>query len=335
MYRNMGGLPIDDRKASLMMGNVDIRFYRRLKQQLISLGLLVERDNCIANKRVEDEISEYVREYKRRRDAALIREAKKRNPAQKALLLPEVREKLGRSSDYFSMKFSSANHDASQQVSEKPNEINGCGATALAEPYQNCVLRADASGRARGRGLELELEEDKKIPLSEPSVSDQGKAKRARKDYPEQFEQFWSGYPDTRNNSKTQAYGEWVKLTETEKSMVLASLALFGAYCKENPDYRCVHAERYIKQRRFEGHQPKSATSNASAWWTNPQKAASIPIERWRQAIAQHANGVWPIDKLGPPPGTSSCVVPKQLLAELDLVRLYDANGIRRTESQH
>ena len=150
MYRNMGGLPIDDRKASLMMGNVDIRFYRRLKQQLISLGLLVERDNCIANKRVEDEISEYVREYKRRRDAALIREAKKRNPAQKALLLPEVREKLGRSSDYFSMKFSSANHDASQQVSEKPNEINGCGATTLAEPTRIVFYARTRAGERAG-----------------------------------------------------------------------------------------------------------------------------------------------------------------------------------------
>jgi hypothetical protein len=57
--------------------------------------------------------------------------------------------------------------------------------------------------------------------------------------------------------------------------------------------------------------------------------------DRWRKGITEHANGIWPLDKLGPPPGRPDCLVPKDLIAELRLTERYDERGIARQPIQH
>jgi hypothetical protein len=107
--------------------------------------------------------------------------------------------------------------------------------------------------------------------LSEPAkpVADDGvtlvdlpkarKSEKRRDDYPPGFQQFWIGYPTDPNMSKTSAFSEWEKLSRAEKETVIASLPAFNLYCRTHNDYRPVHAVRYLKDRRFEGHAESAA----------------------------------------------------------------------------
>lgn len=156
-----------------------------------------------------------------------------------------------------------------------------------------------------------------------------GKSKRKRRStlYSEAFEVFWTGYPDRTNNSKPKAFEEWERLAEPDQNAALASLPPFGAYCRKNPDYRCLHAERYLRDRRWESH---LAPAGGTPWWKDPAQIAQLTADRWLTGIARYANGVWDVGKLGPPPGHPECIVPQALVKELALTEKYDARGFAR-----
>jgi uncharacterized protein YdaU (DUF1376 family) len=99
---------------------------------------------------------------------------------------------------------------------------------------------------------------DKKISNKEERkniLSEVGRPPSARKAiiYDLAFEGFWKAYPDRRNNSKPAAFKEWQKLTDEDQRLATESLAAFSAYCRSQKDYRVVHCERYLRDRRFEG----------------------------------------------------------------------------------
>ncbi len=150
--------------------------------------------------------------------------------------------------------------------------------------------------------------------------------------YPDDFETFWSGYPDKTNNSKSAALAAWQRLPPDQRAQAIQSLPNFSKYCRDNPDYRPLHAERYLRHKRYEAHLTSVASSatyanGESAWWAKPDVVAGIDLNRWRNAISRHANGVWPVDKLGPPPGDPRCVIPPELIDELSLRKRYNASG--------
>lgn len=196
-------------------------------------------------------------------------------------------------------------------------------------------------GQAQGSNLTLSItstkEQDHTLsePGSDADVSVSARPKLGKRAYPEAFELFWRQYPDTRNNSKAKAFAEWRKLDATDRDLAFKALPGLARYCLENKDYRCVHAERFIRDRRFDGYaltttSPDGSASAAVVWWRDPEKVAAITDGQWRGSIAKHANGVWPPDKLGPAPGSPRCVVPKHIIAELKLTEKYDANGISK-----
>lgn len=80
------------------------------------------------------------------------------------------------------------------------------------------------------------------------------KSARTKKkfDYTADFESFWQSYPDRTNNSKPAAFEKWAALSEPERQAAAAAIPAFVAYCRSNPDYRVVHCERFLGQRRFE-----------------------------------------------------------------------------------
>lgn len=80
MYDRMGGFPYDDDRGATLL-RVDRRVYRRIRDQLIADGKFFRDGDVIRNARVESEITDYVREYRRRRAAALEREEAKRRAA--------------------------------------------------------------------------------------------------------------------------------------------------------------------------------------------------------------------------------------------------------------
>lgn len=133
--------------------------------------------------------------------------------------------------------------------------------------------RAEAArenGQRGGRPKSLE-NNDASYPVGLPSVA-QEKApisisiskgskinlepcpKRVRTAYPDQFEDFWKGYPTDANMSKKEAFDVWKRLSADKRLAAIASLSAFRLHCQANPDYRPIHACRYLSKERFEGH---------------------------------------------------------------------------------
>jgi hypothetical protein len=81
---------------------------------------------------------------------------------------------------------------------------------------------------------------------------------------------------------------------------------------------------------RLRSEAPPAPEAPADLWWKDPAKVAAITPERWREGIAKYANGIWPTDKLGPPPGTVDCVVPKDIVVDLKLEDRYTRSGIAK-----
>jgi predicted transcriptional regulator len=71
--------------------------------------------------------------------------------------------------------------------------------------------------------------------------------------YTASFEEFWKSYPTDRIMSKSKTFVQWKKLDESDKVLAQQAVPIFFNHCKQNPDYRPVHAERFISQRRFDG----------------------------------------------------------------------------------
>jgi len=174
-------------------------------------------------------------------------------------------------------------------------------------------------------------------PLSEASSDDDKipkKLKRLRKPkvYSEAFEIFWTGYPDRTNNSKLKAFEEWERLEEPDQNAALASIPAFGAYCRKQKDYRCVHAERYLRDRRWESFVQQQGQTGQTPWWRDPEQLKRLSDDRWRKGIEELTQGKdeWPEDKLGPPPGRRGCVIPAHIVSELNLTEIYSPAGIKR-----
>ena len=79
MYEYMEPLPADDHMAMLRVGIHNTKLWRRVKGEMIALGLLTTTaSGRLTNQIFEDEISAYVVEFRNRQSAALEREKKAR-----------------------------------------------------------------------------------------------------------------------------------------------------------------------------------------------------------------------------------------------------------------
>jgi len=91
--------------------------------------------------------------------------------------------------------------------------------------------------------------------------------KRARISYPAEFEDFWQAYPRDPNMSKSEALKAWKRLAAEDQQQAIQAVPRFKAYCARKPDYRPVHACRFLSHRRFEGFmsEPPPPASNSRA----------------------------------------------------------------------
>ena len=107
------------------------------------------------------------------------------------------------------------------------------------------INNSRALGVEPDRILDLILEqEESKKPTK--------KTKTARKEYPPDFEDWWQQYPDKRNNTKSNAGDEWEKLDASDRLRALQTLVPYRRQLKEPNAPSCIHAERFLKYRRFD-----------------------------------------------------------------------------------
>jgi hypothetical protein len=81
-----------------------------------------------------------------------------------------------------------------------------------------------------------------------------------------------------------------------------------------------------------DGHHASGVKRPAPYWWRDrPERACNLPPEVWRSAVSNFANGTWPIETLGPPPGAEGCLIPRELVEDMGLAEIYTEEGSRRT----
>ena len=142
------------------------------------------------------------------------------------------------------------------------NWIISDDSNVLAERYQHATPET-----------ETDTETDKKR-INSP--------KQVRTQYGEDFEVFWSKYPKDANMSKKEAFTAWKRLSEEDRKLATEGLEGFTAYCRANPDYRPIHAVRYITRARWEGFLTAAKTNGVGG---PKQKHISEMTDEERQAF--------------------------------------------------
>ena len=345
IYSHMGALPDDDRFVAGHCDLKDIRYYQRMKAQLVATGKIYVVEGYIYNKRAMAEIAKFCETARRKRDAAAAREARKRD-AERAE--KEMRERVSRASDARETQAPRASDADDERASrtdkrEKVNEINTTPNTA--------VVGLEHSSASAVAQIEKEKKEEESLDLldttraesvSEASASDVDGAVRIfreKKNYSEAFEHFWRAYPETSGMSKFKAWHAWQKLSSEQRGQAKAALPAFASQLidrrRKDSSATPLHAQGYLSQRRFETLIANPSSAQGGPWWKNPVAVAAVSPDRWRKGIMDHANGVWPVDKLGPPPGHKHCVVPTNIVTEMHLTEKYDERGICREAKEH
>jgi len=88
---------------------------------------------------------------------------------------------------------------------------------------------------------------------SSDTLAEETPKRRKRVSYPPDFEAFWTAFPTDALMSKKAAGLVWSRMTEDVRQLAMSPLPAFRAYCTSKPDYRPVHAVRYLTQERFVG----------------------------------------------------------------------------------
>ncbi len=154
-----------------------------------------------------------------------------------------------------------------------------------------------------GDAPETETETERgnlKVSCPEPA-----KPTRTRHEYPEEFETgFWGPYPTDPNMSKSEALKQWKRLSVDDRKAASESVPAFVAFCKSDPTYRPIHADRYLAKRRFDGFAKQASQSSKMVFLKvgSPEYNAwnSYFHDRHGKSAPQH-NGGWRFPTAWPP----------------------------------
>lgn len=204
------------------------------------------------------------------------------------------------------------NERAKSQLSEREIRIDSAHNAAVSSwekrKQNQCEENGSAMRAQSGRNATCARVPEARIDINtEPSVLSPkpDKPVRTRNAYPEDFQGFWESYPTDANMSKAEASKAWARLSPGDRQKATNSLRAFRAYCTSNPEYRPVHACRYLSQGRFEGHAKvaeRSATISVVVKRDSPQGNAWEAYSRATKGKGlPWVNGVWHLPSEWPP----------------------------------
>lgn len=154
--------------------------------------------------------------------------------------------------------FCYSDQDVSAQHSRVTAELLRCA--EISNKRKGAALQKHSKSSANA--VQLHTQSQSQLQSKKEDISTKPSASTNRihsKAYPEDFERFWSLYPDRKNNSKAEALKGWEGLSTEDRLAALAALPAFTDYCRRNPDYRVVHCVRFLTQRRFDSWKEKPA----------------------------------------------------------------------------
>ena len=135
-YEHMGDVPDNDAANARFM-SVDIRTYRRLKNDLIARSKIQVEEGRLSHPRVVREIESFVREHRRRSESATDREARKRiqvadeNQPTSARSRPDFGPTSAGDRPEIGAILAGDRPELEGDLFQNPNEINGCSATSV------------------------------------------------------------------------------------------------------------------------------------------------------------------------------------------------------------
>lgn len=283
----------------------DIRVARRLLTRLVMIGKIEQHDDGYRSERMADEITKYVKKVR----ASEEREARKRAEISRTSseLLPNIPEK---------------SETCSPEVSENRNENSDHSTTEDALPD----IRYQISEKKEDMPTEVGLLVEEPIPKT-----------RAPKTYSADFEEFWDAFPV--KDGKWAAFDKsWRKLIPIDRQHAIRGAGLYAERVRSENIEKPKWAQGWLTDRRWEDELRRAearAKPPTLYWWQNPEKLAQVDDKGWDLLINKHANGTWPVDKLGWPPRHPKHVVPDSVIVRRGLIEAYDDNGIARGQLTH
>jgi uncharacterized protein YdaU (DUF1376 family) len=368
-YDRMGELADDDQWMSRAM-QMDIRAYRRIKRRLIDLGKLRTEDRQILNDRIRREITSYVDEYKRRSETSKRRENAKRVNAQSAPgqscldgTLAGLPSNFARNSAGSSQEVGEKSGELWSQLIDQSSEKTNKNSEAVTK----AVTKAASSthGRARPKPKpkdsesmlfgESQTHTDSESRGEDSLVGDQSFNHLAALLPPidTAFAEFWSAFPGYapprgRKTDKAKALKTFREiitgkrsdgLRASAKTIVEAAKAFRVAVEADEKfdDEFLPMPTTWLNGGRWMDFAEAEATARTKTyWWQNPELVARVDRDGWLHLISKHTNDgaakIWPVPELGPPPGDEACVIPPEIVTELELTYRYDYRGFRRAQ---
>ena len=116
-------------------------------------------------------------------------------------------------------------------------------------PYTTVLPAPALQSQSHTQSKDKSLEELKLVS----TLSETASPPRTREKPSADFIEFWKAYPTDPIMSRKDTNAVWVKLSPEDRAAAFAAIPAFIAYCKANPTYRPVHANRFLSQRRFDG----------------------------------------------------------------------------------
>lgn len=351
LYDTMGQLKDDE---GFISGHCkcEVRYYRKIRQSLIDAGKIYEADGYLYNNRAMAEIAKFCETARKKREAALAREAQKREARTSDARDARLSGAYGARDAHGSGAPQVDIHNLTgKQNAEKSKQISGAATTA--------VVTAVPEDRVY---KEREREIDKKVPPIPPLQGGDHPVESELFDLvadeppddtddeiAEQFEVWWQAYPSCsrkvgkgeckslfreaitgkrRPNAKRTS----AKIAEYGKATAEELIAAVRAYAASDPEPKYIPAPMtWLNQGRWlDNSEGKQGSRGSAPWWADDELVRSMTPERWKLGIEKFANGKWDLDNLGPPPGDPDCKIPASIVAELRLTEIYTAAGIKR-----
>ncbi len=201
LYDRGQAFPDDDKMMSLVM-SLDIRRWKRIKNELISFGKILVRNACLTNARFEREKKKRAEDL--RKQAENTRKYWEKRNAKKATsdgLLDEVGAKSGQSP-----------REVGARESKKVNKNNDTGKHPTSQSRVYSLESIERKKEIRPKGLLSDLPSD---------APPKNRRARSKNSYTTQFEEFWKIYP--RKEAKGDAFRAWKKLTIEEQRKAWAA----------------------------------------------------------------------------------------------------------------
>lgn len=324
-YDRMGDLPDDDAMVARAM-NLDVRRYRHMKEIMVRLGKVSVAGGRLSNARAEREIAMYVAEFKRRSEAAIERETKRRNAAATNKIAPTSIPTSPRLRPDFDTEVAPMSDrlrpETKADLYEKDSNNNECAATTVGTegPEASC---ARAFPKPKPKPLS-EVKNPHTPPMGGPDPLDQA------------FEDFWRAFPAGRKQAKPDARSAFRKIVTGRhrkglKAKAETIIAAAAAYAATSPDPDFVPMpSTWLNSGRWEDDlAPASAPSPVNGkswgWWKGREdKLKALSDERWNAALdSAKPNGTWPWWLFGPPPGAPDCLVPQHIVDARGWVDVY------------